>query len=406
MKVFGTGFYIERIYSVLCIIASMVLTAIIYRKMGLKQGFIPLLFMIAIPLFSWCAVNNLIENTLLVFVLLSVLFYFLSLSNRRVLYLVLSGLSLAIGFATKGFVAFFPLSLPIIHWITMRKYDFKRAVVDTAIIVMASVLPLIIIILSVDELRLYFSAYLDDQVLLSLSPVSKERNVDSRWHIIYLFLREIIPICVMVIIYFLIAKRKAILPSLTNNKREGLMMILLSLTAVLPMAISMKQNTFYLLPALPFVAMGAAAFIDKSVDRLLSVIDIKGKSFALFKYLFLILLGAACGMCIYFSGSYSRDKELLTDMEKICEHLPAKTIVYMPKEMETEYSLIAYYARYYKVYLGFNPNDSHYLLVKKDLEINTDGYQMVSADSKTFVLYKQKVKTPTKMDKKLPKIPF
>lgn len=92
-----------------------------------------LLLWISVPVVNRCAQNNMLENTMLVFVLASVWAYFKSHSSsanpqnprkhplrKSDFWLLFSGFMLFLAFMAKGFTGLFPLSLPLIYFWTNR----------------------------------------------------------------------------------------------------------------------------------------------------------------------------------------------------------------------------------------------------------------------------------------------
>ena len=71
--VFGESIYIERIYSLLTFVIVGILIVSIWNIINNEKqtGWLPLLFWITIPLVSWCCSNNMLENTMSVFICLS-----------------------------------------------------------------------------------------------------------------------------------------------------------------------------------------------------------------------------------------------------------------------------------------------------------------------------------------------
>jgi len=97
-----------------------------------------LLLWISVPVVNRCAQNNMLENTMLVFVLASVWAYFKSHSSsanpqnprkhplrKSDFWLLFSGLMLFLAFMAKGFTGLFPFSLPLIYFWTNRPAQNK-----------------------------------------------------------------------------------------------------------------------------------------------------------------------------------------------------------------------------------------------------------------------------------------
>lgn len=390
-KIFGTGFLVERFYSVLNVLITGIITIKLYKKLGFNNAFLPLFFLISIPLITWSAVNNIIENTLMIFTTLSVLFYLCSLERKRFLFLFLSGLSISIGFSLKGFVAFFPYSFPFIYWAVLRKNNFKSMIFDTILIIAFSIIPILISFLSFPGLKEYFISYFNTQILGSISNI---KTVDSRFYILGRFLSEIIPSIIICGLYGLIIKLKTKnLPFILNyTNKKPLMIIIFSLTAVFPIMISMKQSGFYLLPSFPFLAIAFSSLIDNSVGDLLSKLNIRSKTYNWIKNISFVLFVFSIILSVSFYGKDNRDKKLLSDMDIIANYLPSKAIVSVSKEMEEEYSLFAYYARFYNISLDPNTNNSRrYLLIRKEYSNNFEknNYKNIKLNTESFYLYER-----------------
>ena len=125
-RLFGDNRFVERFYSLFTIFLTAIIIVAIWKQLLKKSStaWLPLLFWITMPTVNWISVNHMLENTLAVFLCLSVLFYIKSLHSNRILYLILSGTMISLGFLTKGFVTFTPLSLPFFYWLFLRKNRF------------------------------------------------------------------------------------------------------------------------------------------------------------------------------------------------------------------------------------------------------------------------------------------
>ena len=75
-RIFGDKIYVERFYSVSTYLISGVLIVwlwkIINDDKNKQLAFLPLVFFVAFPLITWGAVNNVLENTMMIFDLLAV----------------------------------------------------------------------------------------------------------------------------------------------------------------------------------------------------------------------------------------------------------------------------------------------------------------------------------------------
>lgn len=390
-KIFGTSFLVERLFSVLCIVLTGIITIKTYKRLDLKSGFLPLLFLVLIPLITWSATNNMIENALIIFTSFSVLFYLYSLKNKRLVFLFLAGISIAIGFSIKGFVAFFPLSFPFVYWLVIRDTAFKRMFFDTMLILIISIAPIIIPIYSSPEVMDYFNHYFKTQIMGS---IENAVTVNSRFYIVWRFLRELLIPIIIIGLFEIILRLKWKITIFKNkeNNKKALMMFLFSLTAVLPVMVSMKQSGFYILTAFPFAAIALSALIDEYIYELSSKLNLKSKGFSIFKYVSICLLVVSISFGFLFIGKDGRDVKLLSDMDVIAKKLPQKSIISVTNQMREEYSLFAYYARFHDISMDLNPdNQRQYLLIRKEYSYSFEemNYKKVDLETQSFDLYEK-----------------
>lgn len=388
-KAFGVSFLIEKIYSFVSVLITAIIMIRIYKKFELKNSFLPLFFLSLIPLISWSATNNIIENTLMIFTTLSVLFYIKSLESKRFLFLILSSFSVIIGFSLKGFVALFPFSFPFFYFLVIRKIKFSRLIIDTLFLFAFAILFYIVLFSLSQEAWQYFLDYFNIQIM---GDMLNNKLVDSRFYIVWRFIGEIIIVPIIIGLYSLILfiKKKENPFSNKSNNKIGLMFLLFSLSSVLPIMITMKQSGFYLLPSLPFVAIGFAALIDESIEKL--IISLKPskllKLSAVFLFLVAVLLNA------YFYKKDNRDREMLHDMDIIATNIPKNVIINTIPKMEEEYSLFAYYSRFHNISIDLDiRNKREYVLIKKELDNDFDksDYKRLDLNTKSYFLYKKSI---------------
>ena len=76
-KLFGDNIYIERFYSLLTYVIVGCLIVLIWSKLTSykKTGWLPLFLWLSTNYVTWALANNMLENTMSIFVCLSVLFY-------------------------------------------------------------------------------------------------------------------------------------------------------------------------------------------------------------------------------------------------------------------------------------------------------------------------------------------
>jgi 4-amino-4-deoxy-L-arabinose transferase-like glycosyltransferase len=390
-RLFGESRYVERIYSLVTVLSVAYIIIKIWRSLGYKHGWIPLLFWLTIPTVFWASYNNLLENTMTVFTSLSVFFYLRSHENRKILFVFLSGFMLTLGFLTKGFVAFFPLAFPFILWIFLRQKSFIKMVTGSLWLIVSALAPLLILILTHPVARLSLQKYFEWQVLNSIKNIV---TVTSRFDIVNRMLSELAPVivlCIVLIAYGWIRKHRTEL--LWINVRRGLIFISLGLAGVLPVMISMKQSGFYILPAYPFFALGFGIVIYPWIESLLTLVNFQAKGYSIFKWFTYGLFSAGIIAAIFYSGTYSRNEAEIKDSNIILSEIPEGTIININHELYENWGLHAYFYRFKKVSLDADLNSHRdYLLIKDEVmpDILNAQYAMESLKTSSYHLFKKK----------------
>ncbi|MDD3741662.1 MAG: glycosyltransferase family 39 protein, partial [Bacteroidales bacterium] len=143
-NIFGDSIYVERLYSLFTYIVVGYLIVLIWGKLtnDRRTAWIPLSFWLITSDVIWSVSNNMLENTMTIFVCLSVLFYFKSAENKNFLWIVLSGLSLSLGLLTKGFFCLYIWSIPFFMWLFKRERTFMHMFLETIVMILSTLLPI------------------------------------------------------------------------------------------------------------------------------------------------------------------------------------------------------------------------------------------------------------------------
>ena len=101
-----------------------------------KFSWLPILLWISIPVCYWSYQSNMMENTMGVFILLSVYFllkfYFHPNSPRgKIIFFFLGGCFIFLASFTKGVPGIFPFALPGIYWLAFRNISFVNMILHT-----------------------------------------------------------------------------------------------------------------------------------------------------------------------------------------------------------------------------------------------------------------------------------
>ncbi len=390
-SVTGDGRLTEKIYSFLTYVIVALIIIRIWRRLGFRNGWLPLFLWCIIPVVSWACPNNLLENTLSIFTTLSLLFFIESSHRKKILFLFFSGFILSFGFLTKGFVALFPWSLPFIFRLLFRKTGFKSMVTETLIMVFSTIIPLACLFL-IPEAAESLKKYIDIQVIGSLKDAI---TVSSRFYITGRLISELLPPLLIVLLLALYGyKSKAGIKTGKDNLKFGMALIVTGLCGVLPIMVSMKQSGFYILPSLPFFATGFALLIKEQSEFLTGKIKTGTGSFRYLLAGSCLLFLTAIFLVFFNLNRFSRDEVKLSDTYAILPSLPAGTTINILPVMYEDWSLHGYYARMKNISLDPDLNNTReFLLVRKEQLSDTAlvrYYKKADILLKEYQLYRRK----------------
>ena len=393
-KVFGDGRLIEKFYSLFTYFVVAILIWKIWKQLGFKPklGWTPIFFWMVVPVVFWASKNNLLENTLVVFTTLSIFFLVKSQKEKPLLYLFLSGLMLSLGFLSKGFVAFFPLSFLFFSWIFQRESTFIKMIFNTIILVLFSVLPILLIcfisVVAKESLEDYFQI----QVVKSLETI---KTVESRFFIVKrLFSELLLPIILGFIFYFISYKRRKEFTISKENRKLVFTFIATAFSGVLPIMISMKQSGFYVLATYPLFALAIAILLHKHIENITDRIIENSTRNNFLKIISGIIFISGIGLSMYFSTKYGKDETKVKDIYKMLPYIPKNSTLQICPELMEDWALHAYFQRFKNINLDTDPTKTHYFLLVNSIicksYIIPSGFQQIKLKTKEYKLFRKR----------------
>lgn len=390
-RILGDNRFVERIYSVSAIILTAYIITSIWKELGntRRSAWLPLLFWIAMPTITWASVNNMLENTMGIFVCLSVLFCLFSFRQRKIYFAILSGMMLTLGFLTKGPVTFFPISFPVFYWISTRKINFGKAV-TTTIIITTSALLFLATLYFLTPAREIFPKYLGITFSLTFNDATKS----SRFYIIGMFLKEMIPTAIILALMIARGLRKGITPGiLKTNISAALAFFFLGLSGVLPLMITRVQSGYYYQTSLAFFAIASALFIQPVLEDLLSRQTRSLKGIKIFSVISVLILATGIILSLAYTGTINRDRQLIRDTRIIIPQLEENSTVSILPAMAANWSIHVYFARNANISLDPDTaNDHNYIIVQNNIASDDilKKYERTGPETGFISLYRKK----------------
>jgi len=387
----GDSLYVERFYTFLTMCIGGILINVLWKEVfrsndNLKRiGWLPIILWITVPVCFWSYSNNMHENTMSIFTLAAVIFIVKSYRSGkfRVLLWILAGVFVFLATLSKGIPGFFPIIVPLIYWLTIRKITFSKAIVQSLIITLVPVIIFTLLFLIPDSNE-SLSIYLFKRALHRINEVP---TVDTRFYILYRLFTELLPQIIFVVIIVFIGRIKKINSRFSEQIRESFFFIGIGLASSLPLMLTMVQKGFYFVPALPFFAVGLAVLIGPIIYNLTERAYSGSKNFRILLLISLFLFITAIGITLMQIGKTSRNKELLHDVYLIGAFVPPQSIVSIPREMWNDWSLQCYLARYYSISLE-GDYKKRYCIVDKSLNLaSPTGYMKINLPTWQYILF-------------------
>lgn len=391
-RLLGNTIYAERLYSLLTYVATGYIMVLIWKELtdDTKGGWLAIFMWLIIGNVTWGAENNMLENTMTVFVVLSVLFYLKSNKRNTILWIFLSGTALFAGLLSKGFVCLYIWSLPFFLWLLMRNTTFKRMLSDSFLFVISTLLPLAVLYFFVSPAHDHMTMYFNKQVIGSIENV---QTVNNRYTIVGLFFEGIIfPLLIAVVLILWTIKKKDRSTLMNKRIRLAAAFFLVVLSGVFPIMISMKQRSFYILTVYPIFALGIAYLLYPIVKIMLE--DIPEKIFKAFKIITIIVV--VTSLLLAFSQTFrtGRNETMISDTKLIINKTGERITVNICPDLYSDWSLHGYFVRYGYISLDNDQKNFHkYYVATEDCNKGylEKLYTPVSVNTIKYKLYRRKL---------------
>jgi 4-amino-4-deoxy-L-arabinose transferase-like glycosyltransferase len=351
-KVLGDHWWVEKLYSVLAFLFTGLLIALIWKRTtnNLRWAWLPLLFWLVMPLATWCATNNMLENTMSVFVLLSVYLMIVGYQRNHKIWLFLSAFTLLLAFLSKGFTGLFPLVFPILYCAFDQKRKWIQGPIDSSILLVSIAVFAGIMFLVCPGSFGYIKDYIRLQVI---GGGLHEATASSRFYIVFALLQQLM-IPYVIAIALVICKARSKVNSkvfeFPPDKAWFYVFLIMGLVGVLPIMVSVKQRDFYMLAALPFFALACGHITLSKLTLWLPKITPKVRGWMTLGAGCVVLLGVVLN--VVHIGKYGRDEALIEEVkQRIAEYEGSNVIEISPEEY-TQWAKHAYFMRYGKISLS------------------------------------------------------
>ncbi len=399
-EVFGPSIVTERIYTVLVFILSALLLILLWREVfrnnpaARRLWFIPLTIWLANEVVYHFYAANMLEPTMTLFT--SGAIYACLRSSRggtpfkqQLAAAVFAGLCVFAATLCKGFVALFPLAFYVFHWLIYRDRPVLRPVLLTLVMVATLALAYLLLLQhppAYEALKTYF----DSQVMASLlSERSYEPHFrSSRFYIVEKAFLVLIPAMLIALItIFSGIKFSSIRREVSPYLKPGLLFIGLGLAASLPLAVSLKQSFYYLLPSMSYFALGFAILTAAGAVSLFAR-PMGNRWSQIVTVLMALLLFAALANTARHWGQINRqDRVVLNDIDQMNTVLEPTAVIGSQGDIA---GLVSYFYRTNRISVdttAANVSSYEFMVAQKDTTFS--GYQAVPLTTEKYGLYRR-----------------
>lgn len=396
--VFGDHYYTEKIFCFFVWLLTVYLIVKVWKVSCSAQElsnyyWLPVLLWTIAPTVIWCYPNNMLESLMGLFDLLAVLliFSFLKSESIKIWKSLVAGMVLVMALFTKGFVGLFPFALPLIYWFLLPEKNLRKAMIAIASLVGITILS-VVILYQYSPCQRYFDYYLNTQLWASLS--GKRDVVESdlgRLFVIKQLFIELIP----AVSIFVIAK--GVLVYKKNHLKlgkVGLLFILLGFSASLPLMVSLKLRAFYLVPSIPYFAIGLAHWLAPYL------VDLKFRvnnfSFKLMKVGYLLSVAVSFFFLVNKVGTVGRDADLISDLKEMKGLIQLGSRASICPDSPQSWATKAYAQRYLQLVFDKRGDNSLFVFDRKHcadyqlIELKNEGWMPISSRGQRFIFLKRK----------------
>ncbi|MEZ4923211.1 MAG: glycosyltransferase family 39 protein [Crocinitomicaceae bacterium] len=396
-KILGDSMYVERFYSLL---TAFITAWLIFKSWKLihredqkiaQFSWLAVFLWMFIPVSFWSFQNNVMENTMGLFVMGSFYFTFKALHYQEKIFqfLLISSIFIFLATFSKGVPGFFPLVVPFFHWAVFKKYSFIKMTWYSIILVIVpiAIYGLLMLIPSANE---SLSIYFFDRLL---GRTTSKPTVDHRYWILIRLFMEILPLIIIVAVSWGVMKWRKIELNIFKKERQLFtFLFLVGVSGSVPIMLTMVQKPFYFSPSLPFFGMAFAMLLAPGLSTSFERIKVDTKGYKIFRSFTLLCLAAVIVATIMQIGKVSRNPEVVHDMYIVADVTGEHSTIGVHEKMWNEWDMHCYMVRYWNISWDYHADIHHeYYLMNRTLGIQPDSlYEKIDLPTVRYDLYKLK----------------
>ena len=399
-KILGNGFFTERVYCAFTYLFACFSLFYFWKKINPTQknfAWLPILLYTFTPLVFWSYRHNMLENTMLIFDIWAIVFFYKTTQNidffekKTILNLVLGSFCIFLSVLTKGLVGLFPLAFFGLYYLVYLK-NFQNLVLKGLSSGLLLILFFSLLFYFFPKALYFCTQYVDIQLLRSLKGEREAYDSGGQFLLLERLLQELIPMFLaafLAIIVSYLQSKKVFFQA----KKEILLFILIGLSASLPMLISPKQHSYYLVPCFVYFSLAVSLFIVPYFTEIEKCFSNKKSKYIrqVFIAFSFILLITSILYTVKNKNTYSRDELILQDIHILEKKFPVFTSFGLSADYCSEYFIGAYLQRYGNFDADCDNQKAALFLSRANQNLENSNYiKDESLGLKYFILWRKK----------------
>lgn len=395
-RFFGNGLHTEDYYNfVIFALTIYILYKIWAMFVGPKRQwlfFFPLLLWVLNQEVQLRYPNTLLECGTTLIVLITFYSYLKTSDKSHFLSSFVIGIGTILAFFSKGPFGLFLLGIPFLYTLVKLK---KWSISLLAAPALSSLVTYGFLVLVFPEAHNFVLQYLDQQVFAAIKGQRIENIAETRFDFLILLIATNVPgICIS-------GLTRLIKTSNKSKERAGLeenawLMLLIGASAILPLAISIKQAAYYQLVGLPFLVLGISLFLVPHVERLAEIVNNRrGLQVIIVSISTIGILLSSFVALSMIGKTDKRDQHIVDVVEKLgvafdsleVENYNLKLSGDIASAASISYRLTNYLARYENVHLNQTGQEPYALVIQVGGDFNMPQNSVkIFQDSNVLIL--------------------
>lgn len=340
-RLLGDGVWVEHVHTLVITLITGWLIVVLWRQIVGAQpalrslSWLPVLLWLMNPQVTWAGANNMLENTMSIFVLAAVILLLHSCQNGKYwpLELALGAAAIVAAVLTKGSVGFFTLATLAACQLGTGRLGWWSTV-WRSLLVLAIVASILALVLIFPAARFNISRYLDTQFLPSLG--GSRGDLGIHFVLLVKLFNALAPALGLTLLILLVGWRLRMLRRISAGLPGWTaVMLLLAIVGSVPLVVSPRQSMFYVLPSFPFYALALAIPISAVTTAMVETLRERTRLRRVWQYGAAVVLVVVVGFSLTKIGTYNRSETLVRDVKTIGSFLQSELAL----EPEQEYAV-------------------------------------------------------------------